>query len=119
MPKMIHITDSRNWLQRYEEGKSEASIAKDAKRDIKTVKNGIQKAREERRINIVQTEFLREALRKHQDQLLAAITEIKAALIVPDINIQPELRTKLGLVNIADSPDKRMQVVLSVESTPQ
>ncbi len=107
----------RQWLEDYENGKSEASIAKDAHLDIKTVKAGISRAIQERRINIVQTEQLRKALGNHQDQLLGAIANIKSALKVPEISVKPALTLTLDEVAVIYSPEKGPAVVLTVENT--
>jgi hypothetical protein len=118
MPIKIPISDCRKWLQEYEGGTSEAAIRKAAKRDINTIKDGIQRAREERRVNIVMTERLREALFKHQDQLLSIITQLHSSLIVPNLDSQPELRSKFEGASVVDSYEQPLKVIFNVESTP-
>lgn len=88
MPKKIPITEMRNWLNSYEEGKSEASIAEAARRDVRTIKKGIEQARRERDAQVARAELLKEALRKHQGDLLGIIEGILAALQVPSSNVE-------------------------------
>ena len=76
MPKKISIIDKREWLRLDEEGKSEAWIAKEKKRNIRTIKKGIEDARRERDAQLARSELLRGALRNHQDHMLALINEL-------------------------------------------
>jgi len=87
MPKIIPITDMRNWLDSYEQGKSEAAIARAAKRDIRTIKRGIEHARRERDGQVARAELLKDALRKHQDDLMGVVEGILLALELPPLDL--------------------------------
>ena len=63
MPKMIPIMEKREWLSLYEQGRSEAVIARDKHRDLNVIKRGIQEARNERNLSLAQSEMLKDALR--------------------------------------------------------
>ncbi|MFC1944250.1 hypothetical protein ACFLX5_01955 [Chloroflexota bacterium] len=88
MPKIIPITEKRGWLQRFESGESEAYIARNDRRNIRTVKKGIEEARNERDIQLARSEILRDALRRHQDQLMANVRDILSAIEPTQSNIQ-------------------------------
>jgi len=83
MPKKFSITDKNKWLERYESGKSEASIANDSNCDVRTVRKGIEEARRERDARSARIDLLKQALFKHQENLLDKLKEILAALTVP------------------------------------
>ena len=83
MPKKIPVKDKREWLKKYEEGQSEASIARDARKNIKAVKRGIEWALRERDSSAARTGLIKEALHKHQNQLLGVIHNVLVALVMP------------------------------------
>ena len=97
MPKKIPMTEMRNWLNSYEGGKSEASIAKVAHRDVRTVKKGIDQARRERDAQTARAGLLTEALRKHQGGLLGIIEGIVSALQVPPPNLEVHWKSEDSL----------------------
>lgn len=83
MPKKISPNEMREWLEEYDSGKSEAAIAKDAKRDVRTVKRRIAQARREGEMRGARVELLRNALKRHQDRLLNTIKEVESVLVMP------------------------------------
>jgi len=87
MPKKISFNEMRRWLEMYDAGKSEASIALEAHRDTRTVKSCIKKARQERRVNAAQIELLKNALKHHQDSLLGLVNGLIDRIFIPDLNI--------------------------------
>jgi len=84
MPKKIPIIEMRKWLDLHEQGEAEAKIAKDANRDVRTIKKGIEHARRERDGHIARSELLKDALVKHHSDLIGVVDEILSALIIPD-----------------------------------
>ncbi|MDD5511189.1 MAG: hypothetical protein PHI12_10320 [Dehalococcoidales bacterium] len=99
MPKKLPASEKREWLRRYEEGEAEATIAKDEHRDLNVIKRGIEEAKNERRLSLAQSEMLKDALRKHQDKLLAVMTSLLGALVIPP----PDLELPRNGVNSANS----------------
>jgi len=95
MPKIIPLQDMREWLQNYEQGKSEAAIAKEAHRDLKAVKRGIEWARNERDAATARAGLLKDALSNHQEKLLGIIDRILSALILPPPDL-PLVKEKDG-----------------------
>jgi len=83
MPKKFSITDKNEWLEKYESGKSEASIANESKCDLRTVRRGIDEARRERDVRAARIDLLKQAVLKHQESLLYKLGEILSALTVP------------------------------------
>ena len=83
MPKKFSITDKNEWLEKYENGKSEASIANESKCDLRTVRRGIDEARREHDARAARIDLLKQAVLKHQESLLYKLGEILSALTVP------------------------------------
>jgi hypothetical protein len=83
MPRKFSIADKKKWLEKYESGKSEVSIATESKCDARTVKKGIEEARRELDAQFARTELLKNALLKHQDSLLDKLRDILSTLTVP------------------------------------
>ena len=69
MPKQIPLSEKREWLKEYEEGKPEAKIGKDKHRALKVIKRGVQEARADRDGSAARAEIVKEALMRHQKQL--------------------------------------------------
>jgi hypothetical protein len=84
MPKKFDDTTKREWLEFYDQGKSEKWIAKQAGCDIRTVKNAINDARLKRDVAVARIELVKDALHNHQEGLLEELNQIKASLVVPD-----------------------------------
>jgi hypothetical protein len=107
MPKKFLDANKKEWLDLYENGKSEKWIAKEYVHcDPRTIKLGIEEARRKQDVKVARVELLKEALRKHQDSLLEELDRILSALIVPsedftvlswyrDVDsVFPQLKTK-------------------------
>ena len=76
MPKKIPAEKKRRWLEDYESGKSEAAIASKYRRDIRTIRSGIEEVRHEQDVRLARVELLKEALRKHQERLEDELRDI-------------------------------------------
>ena len=86
MPKesKVSTADRRDWLDKYENGARLDQLAKDAKRDPRTITTHIGKARLERDFQAAQRDQLREALRDHQRDMLALLEDLRQAVrVVP------------------------------------
>jgi hypothetical protein len=84
MPKKFDDATKKEWLEFYDQGKSEKWIANRAKCDVRTVKNAINEARLKRDVVVARIELVKDALHKHQDGLLEELDQIKAGLVVPE-----------------------------------
>jgi len=84
MPKKISIQEKKKWLEMAEEGKTENQIAKNEKRDLRTVVNGIQEASRHRSLANAEAEMLRTALLSHQQKLMAVVTGMANMLVRPE-----------------------------------
>jgi len=91
MPKKFPVVQMREWLRRYEQGQSEASIAKAAHCDVRTLKKGLEVARRERDAGAARAELLKESLRKHQDALMGAIDRLLAGIAMPGSDLAVEM----------------------------
>ena len=87
MPKRFSETDKRGWLELYESGKSEKWIARERARcDPRTVKRGIDEARLRRDANMARVDLVKDALRRHQDNLLDELHNILSSLTMPPVD---------------------------------
>ncbi|MFW6102538.1 MAG: hypothetical protein ACOC6O_02665 [Chloroflexota bacterium] len=84
MPKKFDDAKKKEWLELYDEGKSEKWIAGRVGCDIRTVKNAINEARLKRDVAVARIELVKDALHNHQKELLEELNQIKAGLVVPD-----------------------------------
>jgi len=83
MPKKFSVTDKNKWLEDYENGKSESSIANDGSCDLRTVKRGIEEARRQRDAAAARVDLLKQAVLKHQQRLTKKLNEILSTLTMP------------------------------------
>lgn len=83
MARKFSSVERNKWLQEYEDGRPEASIAGDAGCDVRTVKKGIDEARRERDARVARIELLKDAMSKHHETLLRRLGEISASLQLP------------------------------------
>jgi hypothetical protein len=83
MPKKFSIVDKRKWLEKYEGGKAEATIASESKCDVRTVKKGLEEARRERDAQLARSELLKQALLGHQEKLKSALEGMLLTLTMP------------------------------------
>jgi hypothetical protein len=83
MPRKFSSIDRNKWLNEYEGGKPEASIASGAECDVRTIKKGIEDARRERDVRVARIELLKDVMSKHNEAMLGKLGEISASLQVP------------------------------------
>jgi len=120
MPKRIPLEEMRKWLKAYEEeGRSIEEIAKEAGRDKRTVRSGIERLRHERAAAFAKAEIIKDALYKHQQQLLESIRSVIAALEVPPDNLDIELPIQLTQARVDYQRDKGLVLSLQLENTIQ
>jgi hypothetical protein len=87
MPKLFNIHDKEEWLQAYKAGHTEKQIASKYKCDARTVRKGIAEAQRNREVLEARTYLLRDALSKHQQDLLNTLNEIYQSLTVPEFGL--------------------------------
>jgi hypothetical protein len=126
MPKKIFPNERRQWLERYDSGESEAAIAKDAHRDVRTVKKCIAQARRERDAHGARVELLKNALKQHNDRLVNAVKEAESALVIPPRDLWIPWRqnappSTIGFIGSTATyeADKGYKVTLAAESKPE
>jgi uncharacterized protein (DUF2267 family) len=126
MPKKIFPNERRQWLERYDSGESEAAIAKDAHRDVRTVKKCIAQARRERDVHGARVELLKNALKQHNDRLVNAVKEMESALVMPVRDLWIPWRqnappSPIGFIGSTATYEagKGYKVALTAESKPE
>jgi hypothetical protein len=116
MPKKFDDATKREWLEFYDQGKSEKWIAKRAECDVRTVKNAINDARLKRDVAVARIELVKDALHNHQEGLLEELNQIKASLVVPDKDFAV-LSWSRGENSILDDADEQMKLEDGEDST--
>lgn len=124
MPKQIPMSVKREWLKEHDEGKPAAEIARERKRALKVIKRGIEEARAERDGAAARAEIVKEALIKHQQQLLGIVDRLfKAAEMPPaDLEVHKDrngvlVPIQLQYSRIIYTPEKGLVFELSDENT--
>ena len=84
----VSIDEMRDWLRRYELGDPVDKIAKDVKRDVRTVLKYLAQARKEADMRAARQNLLTEALSKHNKQMLIVVDNIIQALEVPNAHVE-------------------------------
>jgi hypothetical protein len=116
MPKKFDDAKKRQWLEFYDQGKSERWIANRAKCDVRTVKNAINEARLKRDVVAARIELVKDALHSHQDALLEELDQIKTSLVVPERDFAV-LSWNRGENSILDDTGKQMKLDDGGDST--
>jgi hypothetical protein len=124
MPKQIPMSDKREWLIEHDEGKPSAQIAREKKHGLKVIKRGIEEARAERDWAAARAEIVKEALIKHQKQLLEIVDRLYQAAEFPPADLELR-RDKSGALEpiplpysrIVPTPEKGLAVELTNENT--
>ena len=88
MPKKLPMSEKREWLKDFDDGKPAAAIAKERKRALKVIKRGIEEARAERDGAGARAEIVKEALVKHQAQMMGIIERLLGAAEVPPPDLE-------------------------------
>ncbi len=104
MPRKFEDAKKREWLELYDQGKSEKWIANRAKCDVRTVRKAINEARLKRDVVVARMDLVKDALRKHQDSLLEEIERIMSDLVMPpkDLAVLSWQRGKNSILNDTD-----------------
>lgn len=102
MSRKICVKEKRQWLEMYEDGKTESQIARELGHDLRTVVKGIQEASRDRNLARAEMEMLRTALLKHQGHLTGVLEDISDMLVVPEPNLK--LREENGLLTPTPLP---------------
>ena len=88
MSKKISIQEKKKWLEMFEQGQTEVQIARQTKRDPRTIIKGIEETSKKMRLASTEAEMLRNALFKHQDQLTGLLKNIVEMLVLPPYDIK-------------------------------
>lgn len=107
MPRISKIAagQRRGWLERFEQGDSIDKIARDASRDVRTVREHVEKARLERDFESAQRDQLREALRAHQQDMLALLVHLRQAVHTPELTFVQDTYLDYGLEDLWEPLD--------------
>lgn len=91
MPRKAKVSSAQRmrWLTRHEAGERYDVIAEEEKVAARTVRDQVDRARLERDYEAARREQLREALRRHQEDLLAVMKRIHDSALVPSLEAPP------------------------------
>ena len=81
------MVEKRQWLQESESGLSEHSLHKKYKKDIRTVKNGLESARINRDYSAARITLMKDVLSRHQGRLLERLREYQKLISVPELEV--------------------------------
>ncbi|KTB47432.1 hypothetical protein DEALK_02770 [Dehalogenimonas alkenigignens] len=109
----------REWLEWRENGTSEVAIARKTGRDIRTIRAGLQKATDERRLNLAQIELLRNALKLHQEQLMGAVDWLQQSNTLPLRDLYVQWRTEIEESSSSKGAEPPPAVALLKEHLPK
>jgi hypothetical protein len=82
MSRKISLVEKRIWLLEFESGLSEYSLHKKHKKDIRTIKSGLDTARLDRNYNDAKVGMMKGVLLKHQGRLLERLHEYQLSVKV-------------------------------------
>ena len=107
MPKQSKVSpaERRGWLESNENGVRPDQLAKDAKRDFRTITTHIEKARLERDFEAARREQLREALAAHQRDMLLFLEQLRPAVQVLPLTYLDKRGLDFGLEDLWDPSD--------------
>lgn len=113
MPRKYSADDRGKWLTLSEEGRSESWIANNYKIDLRTIKTGIIEARRSREFHAARTDLIRDALKKHQEGLLASLASLESSLALPAVDYAPEswYQRKEPAFGLKDKEEMRERLV--------
>lgn len=107
MPRESRVSeaDRREWLAAWERGARIDKIAKEARRNERTVSAQVERARQEREQHEVHAGLLKDAYKKHYIELLGVVEEIKRAAERPvPGSLSPDRRGASARAQDAPSP---------------
>ena len=107
MPKqsIISAVERRKWLEDHENGMPFDEITIEAKRDQRTIKVNVERARLERDFEVAQREQLRAALRCHQEDMLALMGRLMSAVYTPELAFNQVVAPDFGLESLLNLED--------------
>ena len=85
MPKKLSMELKRKWLEKYDNGKTEAQISREEGHGLRTVTKGIEQARLERDLSAARTSYLVKSIEAHYADLLKEaerLSKVVAAAIL-------------------------------------
>jgi hypothetical protein len=95
MPKKLSMELKRMWLEKYDHGETEATIARAERRDLRTVTKGIEQARLERDLSAARTSFLVKSIEAHYGDLLKEAERLIAVIASPTSSAKFEKKPRL------------------------
>ena len=120
MPKKYPMAIKIEWLNPYEdEGKSAVSIRNSIEEEnrpsLKTIKDGTDEARKWRDGKLAHGELLKDALRKHHEQLISVLEDILNSVQLPTVNLDLATPILLPAAQIVFEKTKGLVLTLDAE----
>ena len=124
MPKITPIAVAKKWLERLDEGETEAQIARSEGKDLRTVRGAIEKGRRERDMAVVRKDTLSESYRRHLDDMLTTLANLNSLIGSPPDELplrypgsQQPTEWRLAGCKVICNGTESPQVVCSLEET--
>ena len=122
MPKITPWEDKEAWHVRAERGESVAKMARESRKDPRTLQRGIDDVRRHRTAQEAREALLRESLRRHLEDLLSlldrAVRTVDPPPLRPDLRfpgLEPPQILELGPVRVSRQGSAFENVTLEVE----
>ena len=97
--RRVFPDERRLWLEKHESGTSLSALANQTGRNMRTIKKHLQQASDERERVLARTDLYRQAITKHNADLLTALGSVRESLWVPHdehITVLPYFRDNLA-----------------------
>ncbi|MCZ6488935.1 MAG: hypothetical protein O7A06_00195, partial [Acidobacteria bacterium] len=88
MPKNIPWEQKEGWCGRFERGDSVAMMAREYRKDPRTVQRGIDDVRRHRATKDAREALLRESLRHHLEDLLVLVERVARSVVSPPTHLE-------------------------------
>ena len=122
MPKITSWKEKETWYARAEQGESVSTMAREYKKDPRTLQRGIDDIRRHRAAQGARESLLRESLRHHLEELLILVERAARVVLPPPahpefrfMGVEPPLFLEIGPVRVDRQGDEFNQVALEVE----
>ena len=124
MPKTTSTAVAKKWLERLDEGETEAQIARSERKDLRTVRGAIEKMRHERDMAVMRRDILKESYRRHLDDMLATLADLNGLIGSPPDELplrypgsQQPIEWRLSGCRVIYNATETPEVICALEDT--
>lgn len=122
MPKKIPFEEKQKWFEQSEQGVTVARLASNHKRDPRVISRGVEEVRRKRLSREARTDLLREAIKRHQEDLLQFVAQTADSIQPLPVHIEslldsagPPVSLPINGIRVSASELTYDEVELTVE----